>query len=128
MAKLIEVRKLAAVDMAWLGQRFILAEYALGVILPLTLGAFTLRSNLASASRSTWQTLLGLWLVGIAVNYVPLFLYAVFIARSGAVKTEGEPEIRHARRYGVQQTIILVPFLVVVISVIQEARRQKPCA
>ena len=41
MPKVIEIRKLAAVDMAWLGRRLILTEYALGVILPLALGALS---------------------------------------------------------------------------------------
>ena len=116
MPKLIEIRKLAAVDMAWLGPRVVLAEYAMGIILPLALGLFTLRST---------QTLLGVWLVTIAVNYVPLFLYAVSIARLGSVETEGRPEIKHARRYGVQQVIILVPCLVALIAAMQEIQRRR---
>ena len=125
MPKLIEIRKLAAVDMAWLGPRVVVAEYALGVILPLGLGGFTLRSTLSSSNPLTWQTVLGAWLVTIAANYVPLFLYAVSIAKAGSVEAEGRPEIPHASRYGVQQGIILVPFLVVVIAVVQERRRQR---
>lgn len=125
MPKLIEIRKLAAVDMAWLGPRIVVAEYALGVILPLALGAFTLRSTLSSSNGLTWQTFFGFWLVTIAVNYVPLLLYAVSIARAGTVEAEGRPEIANARRYGVQQAIILVPFLVAVIAAIQERRRRK---
>ena len=124
-SKLIEIRKLAAVDMAWLGSKIIIAEYALGVILPLVLGVFTLRSTLSSPTSVTWQTALGIWLVTIAANYVPLLLYAVSIARAGSVEAEGRPEISHSRRYGVQQIIILVPFFVVVIAVIQERRRRK---
>jgi hypothetical protein len=63
--------------------------------------------------------------MGISANYVPLFLYAVSLARSRTVQAEGKPEFRHARRYGVLQTIILVPFLVVVVSTIQEFQRRK---
>jgi hypothetical protein len=122
MPKLIEIRKLAAIDMAWLGSRVVVTEYALGVILPLALGGFTLRSTLSSPL--TWQTILGIWLVTISANYIPLLLYAISIAKSGTVEAEGRPEMSHARRYGVQQAIILVPFLVVVIAVIQERRRQ----
>lgn len=116
MPKLIEVRKLAAVDMAWLGPRIIIIEYAAGVILPLALGFLTLRST---------QTLLGVWLLTIAANYVPLLLYAVSIARLGSVEAEGGPEIKHARRYGFQQVIILVPCLVILIAIVQEIQRQK---
>ena len=112
--------------MAWLGPKVIVAEYAFGIVLPLALGALTLHSTLSSPNRWSSQTILGMWLVSIAANYVPLFLYALSIARAGTAKAEGESERPHARRYGVQQVIILIPFLVVVIAVIQEGRRRKP--
>ena len=112
--------------MAWLGPKVIVAEYAFGIILPLALGVFTLHSTFLPPYRLTRQTIFGFWLISIAANYIPLFLYAVSIARAGTVKAEGEPERPHARRYGVQQVIILIPFLVVIIAVIQERRRRKP--
>jgi len=121
MSRLIEVRKLAAVDMAWLGARVILAEYAAGVLLPLALGVLSLRTGLRGASSV--QFLLGVWLLAIAANYVPLFLYAVAIARSGSVELEGRPEIARAGRYGLQQVMILVPLMVVILSLLQERRR-----
>jgi hypothetical protein len=122
---LISIRKLAAVDMAWLGTRIILVEYALGIILPLILGVISIRSGFSSSVFSTWEAASGLWLVSIATNYVPLFIYAVLLAKGGTVKAEGEPELAHARRYGVQQIIILVPFLVVILALAQEARGRK---
>lgn len=121
---MISIRKLAAVDMAWLGARVILAEYALGIVLPLALGALSLRSGLSSEARVGWQVVMGVWLVGIAANYIPLFIYAVLIARAGTVKQEGSPELARARRYGLQQVVILVPLLVVVIALVQEGRRR----
>ena len=111
--------------MAWLGPRVIVAEYACGIILPLALGVLKLHSTFSSPNWLNWQTILGMWLVSIAANYVPLFLYALSIARAGTVKAEGEPELPHARRYGVQQVIILIPFLVAAIAVVQERRRRK---
>ena len=117
---MIKIRKLAAVDMAWLGTRVILTEYAIGVILPFILGLLSIRSGFFGPTPSAWEFVLGIWLVGIAANYVPLFIYAVLIAKAGTVKEEGEPEIAHAKRYGVQQVIILVPLLVVVVALIQE--------
>ena len=125
MTKLVEIRKLAAVDMAWLGARVIVAEYLIGVVLPLGLGVLTHRTLLAAQHPSMSQTLLGVWLVTIAANYVPLFLYAVSIARAGTAQAEGGPEREHARRYAVQQVMILVPFLVVAVAVWQELRRRK---
>jgi hypothetical protein len=122
---MIEIRKLAAVDMAWLGTRVILAEYALGVLLPAILGVISIRGGMSDTGQIGFGTTLGFWLIGIAANYVPLFIYAVLIARAGTAKAEGEPEIAHARRYGLQQVIILVPLLVVIVALVQERRRAR---
>jgi hypothetical protein len=121
---MIEVRKLAAVDMAWLGTRLIVTEYALGIILPLALGILSLRAGLAQEDKANWQTLLGIWLVTISANYVPLFLYAVVITRAGTVREEGQREFAHAGRYGIQQMIILVPLFVVILALAQERKRR----
>jgi len=118
----IIIRKLAAVDMAWLGARLILAEYALGILLPIALGLISIRAGYFRPVRTPWQIGLGIWLVCIGINYVPLFIYAVLIALGGSVKEEGQPEIAHARKYSVQQTVILVPFLVVILAVVQEVQ------
>jgi hypothetical protein len=125
--RMIQVRKLAAVDMVWLSTRVVLIEYALGVLLPLALGLASLGAGLTrSLELWNWQLIFGVWLVTIAANYVPLFLYALAIARAGTVKQEGEPELANARRYGIQQAIILVPFLVVALALAQERGRRKP--
>jgi hypothetical protein len=124
MARLIEIRKLAAVDMVWLGTRIIVAEYACGVVLPLALGVLTLHHAWSDGQPFSLQRLLGWWLIGISANYVPLLLYAVSIARSGSVETEGAPELARASRYGVQQSMILVPLLVVVVALFQEHRKR----
>lgn len=122
--RLIEVRKLAAVDMAWLGPRIVIVEYALGVIFPLVLGLLSARAGLTQPEPGNWQTMFGIWLVTIAANYVPLFLYALAILRADSVQKEGLPEFKHARRYCVQQAIILVPFLVAAVALAQERRRR----
>jgi hypothetical protein len=44
--RVIEVRKLAALDVAWLGTRLVLAEYAFCVVLP-ALGTLSLGSGAA---------------------------------------------------------------------------------
>ena len=121
---MINIRKLAAVDMALNGTRFIVTEFAIGIVLPLILGLFSIRDGLSGAVQISWQTLLGFWLISIAANYVPLFIYAVRIARGGTVMEEGQSELAHAKRYSIQQVIILVPFLVVFLAIIQESRRR----
>jgi len=71
MPRLIEIRKLAAVDMAWLGTRLIVAEYAFGVVLPLTLGVLTLRRTLLAAQPSAFQLALAIWLLRSFFEDVP---------------------------------------------------------
>jgi hypothetical protein len=122
---MINIRKLAAVDMVWLGTRVIIAEYALGVILPLILGLISIRSGFFSPALSVWEAALGIWLVTIAANYIPLFIYAVLVKKNGTMEEEGQPELAHAKRYGIQQVVILIPFLVVILTLTQELRRQK---
>lgn len=114
---MINLRKLAAMDMALHGVRIITAEFAIGIVLPLALGLLSLRSGPLGLD---WQTVSGVWLIGIAANYLPLFFYAVAIARAGTAKAEGEPEFARARRYNVQQLLILVPFLIAVAALVQE--------
>ena len=121
----IQIRKLAAVDMLWLGKRVVLIEYALGVVLPLALGVLSVQKGLSQHDPTGFQMIMGVWLVAIAANYVPLLLHAVAIARSGAVEPEGRPELARAGRYGVQQVMILVPLLVVGLALSQERERRR---
>jgi len=120
----MNIRRLVAVDMAWLGAPFILAEYALGVMLPFILGTLSMRAGLFGRTPAAWQTIMGFWLVTIAMNYVSLFIYAVLIARGRSVKEEGMAELKNAKRYGTQQLIILVPFAVVIAALLQEQSRR----
>ena len=50
----INVRKLAALDIAFLGPKLILAEFGVGVFLSAAIGLVTLKR-----SHSAWQMLLG---------------------------------------------------------------------
>ncbi len=119
---MINIRKLAAVDMARFGTRLIVAEYALGIILPVFLGLISIHAGLFGPAPSDSRTIIGIWLLGIAANYVPLFIYGMLIARGGTTKEEGLPEFAHAKKYGVQQIMILVPLMVVIVTLVQEGR------
>lgn len=111
---IIEIRKLAAVDMAWLGWRIIIPEYLFGILLPFALGFLSIHRG---------QILMGIWLVTIAINYIPLFIYAVNLKQTNSIEKEGKPEIVRAKKYGVQQIVILVPLLVVILALLQESRK-----
>ena len=121
---MINIRKLAAVDMAIHGARFIVAEYAIGVILPLILGVVPIRSIFFGVVYAGWEIVLVFWLLGASANYIPLLIYAILIARGGTIKEEGQPELARVKRYNVQQVIILVPFLVAVLALVQENHQQ----
>jgi hypothetical protein len=122
---MVNIRKLVAVDMVLHGTRFIVAEFAIGVILLLVLGYVSIFAGFFNFAQSGLQTVIGYWMLGIAVNYIPLFIYAVLIARGGTVKAEGEPELVHIKRYNVQQLIVFIPLLIALVALIQEVQRQK---
>ncbi len=122
---MINIRKLVALDMLLHGTRFILAEFAFGVLCPLLLFVLFLRAKLLGGDEPLWVTLMDCWLIGIAINYIPLFIYAVMIARKGSVAEEGQPERASVIKYSIQQFIIFIPLLVALIAFIQENRRQR---
>lgn len=72
----IDFRKLAAVDIAFLGSQLILAEFSIGVFGSLALGLLTLLR-----SHSVGTVTLGCYLLFVGINYVPLLFYATRIVR-----------------------------------------------
>jgi hypothetical protein len=122
---MMDVRRLAALDM-WGsagGRRrrvVIRWEFVLGTFGCFALGAVVV----ASASSSLWL-LIGVWLVGAGINYVPLALYASALSRPGALEREleGVETGRELRRAGIQQLWIAVPGSVALAALIQERPR-----
>jgi hypothetical protein len=118
----VNARKLAAIDLHFLGPRVILAEFALGVSGPIVLGFLTLRG----ASRHGWPwgvTLFGAYLISLGLNYVPLLLHAIDLVRSRGASCEIADELleRRAafRRYRRQSLYLLVPLVVPMIALQQ---------
>ena len=115
----VGVRRLVALDM-WgtVGSRrrrkLIRAEFVAGVVGCLALGV------LALGEGSGWMILVGVWLVGAGVNYVPLAVEAVRLSRPGALEAEVDGlDVRsELRRVGLHQLWIAVPFAVAVFSVL----------
>ena len=64
-ALVLNPRKLAAIDIAFLGARLIIAEYAIAVLVAPALGVLTLVRG-----GSYWQLALGLYLILLGINYV----------------------------------------------------------
>jgi hypothetical protein len=65
-----------------------------------------------------------LFLTGI--NYVPLLVYAIIIARLGTAAKEVEYGLEHDkqynRKYSVQQLMIFIPLTIAVLTVLQETK------
>ena len=114
---MVDVRRLAALDM-WGSagsirrRRIIRAEFVVGVVGCTSLGL------LVVARGSGWMVLLGIWLVGAGVNYVPLALYAHSLSRPGVLEAElAEVDVRSELRHaGLQQFWIAVPLAVAVFA------------
>ena len=112
---MIDVRKLAAIDLYFLGPRIILAEFGLGVPIMLVLGILNLRAGLLR-THALWQIALGAYFILLAVNYIAMLWCAVDIARNGNPADELGDELRDKgaamRKYRKQSLWLLVPLAV----------------
>ena len=121
---MIEIRKLAAIDLAFLGSKIIIPEFLLGVIGPAALGIF-----IALRSHTPTQQLLAAYFLSLSLNYVPLLFYAIRIGRSGTARQEIEDDLAYGksaamRKYRRGSLLLLVPFLVPVLAFAQSRRGQ----
>lgn len=123
----VNVRRLAALDMALHGPRLILIEFAVGVVGCAVLGIFSVALGVRLLARGlTWQLFLGIALLWVALNYVPLLLHAIDIVRRGSARQEAAYELAHpeiVRRYSVLQMWLLVPFAMVIMALAQRGAR-----
>jgi len=102
----------------------VLIEFAGAVALTGALAGLSLRSGLSGPGRPVLgEIVLGGVFLSIAVNYIPLLVYAIVLIRAGTARQEVAPELEHPqysqRRYGIQQFLLMVPFAVLVLAVVQ---------
>ena len=116
---MVDFRKLAAVDIAYLGSRLILAEFSIGVFGSLALGLFALLR-----SRSLGGIALASYLLSIGVNYIPLLLYAISLVRLDSARYEIDEDTADKRRifrkYRRQSLLLLVPLAVPILVLARE--------
>jgi glycerol-3-phosphate acyltransferase PlsY len=127
--RMINVRKLAALDIAFHGPRFILIEFGLGVFGCAAFGLFSLYfAFLHGPAHALFAAIIGCCLLWIALNYVPLLLYAIALTRRKSVQQEVAFELAHrdryARKYTLQSTLILVPFAILLLAAYQELQKR----
>jgi hypothetical protein len=124
---LIDMRRLAAVDLygrrsTKRRRRLILAEFVLAAIdVPLLGQAILL------AASSTPRVLLGAYLTGVGLNYIPLALHAIPLSRAGKLDAEladadAEAELR---RYTAKQILIGIPLLLLILGTAQFAASRR---
>jgi hypothetical protein len=128
---MLNVRKLAAIDLAFLGSKVILTEFTLGVAGSTILGILTLRAGI-HRFHSARMIVLGAYLLSLGINYVPLLLHVIDIARQGSAGLEIADELgdRRAafRKYRRQSLLLLIPLLVLVVAIVQEVTRRHSMA
>jgi len=111
----INIRKLAALDIALHGQLPITIEFIFGVFGIATIGILTLSGNL----------ILGVYLMFTAFNYVPILIYSFLIGKNA--KKEARVEMsnpkRYVPKYNFQQLIIFIPLAIVILSILQEFQK-----
>lgn len=123
---IVNIRKLAAIDISFLGPWVILTEFAIGVLGPFVLGGLTLRMAL----RHGWPlnlTLFGTYLLSLGLNYIPLLLHAVSLVLSQSVSDEIADELSDRRiafrKYRRQSLYLLVPLVVPIAAILQQWQR-----
>ena len=71
---------------------------------------------------------MGYFLLWIALNYVPLLMYAISIVRNKSARQEVAYEIEHKdiymRKYRRQSTILLIPLAVPALAIYQELQKR----
>jgi hypothetical protein len=119
---MINVRKLVAIELAFLGPRFILAEYAIAAVGGVFLGVLSLRAGLMR-TQAAWQILLGIYLLFLALTYAVLLGYAIEMARRGKARDEIADELADKstafRKYRRQSLWLLVPLAVPIAAMSQ---------
>jgi uncharacterized protein YybS (DUF2232 family) len=117
----MNVGRLVELDMAFLGPRVIIFEFAAGVAGGLALGVFSLAyAARAHAGIASWPVGLGVELAAIGINYVPLLAEAMRRRKDAVGRAATKAAIRddpaEARSYGLRQVWILIPGAVVVFA------------
>jgi hypothetical protein len=104
-------RRLAAIDILFLGYVFVLAEYALGSFGLLSMGLFVLIPG-----HSHGQVALGMYLICLGINYIPMLSYAVAIGNKQNAQNELRDELEDQKtamtKYRRLSLLLLVPLLV----------------
>lgn len=125
---IINIRKLVALDMVFHRPKLILAEFILGVFGSAALALVIAAPGFFAGHVSLEQILVSGYILCIGLNYVPLLLYAISIARRGSAREEVAFELtqreRYGRKYTAQSVLLLLPLVVPILAVYQEWQKK----
>lgn len=124
----INIRKLVALDMVFHRPKLILAEFVLVVFGSLALGCVIAAPGFFAGHWNLTQILVSGYMLCIALNYMPLLLYAVGIARRGSAREEVAFELtqkeHYGRKYTAQSFLLLLPLVVPILAIYQARQKQ----
>ena len=124
--RIINVRKLAALDIALHGAPLILVEFGAAIAIGAAGGVWLISTALpVSQGAALFRLVLGAYLLCVAINYVPLLLYGIAVARRRSARQEAAAELaekdgRSARRYGAQSLLLILPLVIPALALAQE--------
>ncbi|HEY7358212.1 MAG TPA: hypothetical protein VH590_17145 [Ktedonobacterales bacterium] len=126
---IINIRKLVALDMVFHRPKLILAEFILGVFGSAALAVVIAAPGFFAGHVSLEQILVSGYILCIGLNYVPLLLYAISIARRGSAQAEVAFELAHKERYACkysdQSFLLLLPLVVPILAISQEWQKNR---
>lgn len=118
----IDFKKLAAIDLAFLGPKFIIAEFAFGLLFSISLGIFALLR-----AHSLGGAAVGAYLICLGINYGPMLAYALAIGNRENARQELGDELSEERaamsKYRRQSLLLLVPLIVPIFAIFRHAPR-----
>ncbi|MGB8478244.1 MAG: hypothetical protein WCE63_05315 [Acidobacteriaceae bacterium] len=89
--------------------------------------ALPLAASFSFGATRSGKLVLGLYLISLGINYVPMLVYAVGITRSQSARVEMGDEFIDKRRvmakYRRHSMLLLVPLLVPMLALVQELRK-----
>jgi hypothetical protein len=123
---IINVRKLVALDIALHGAPLILVEFGAAIAISAPLGAWLTSTAIpVSQGAALFRLVLGVYFLCVAINYVPLLLYGIAVARRRSARQEAADELaekdgQSARRYGAQSLLLILPLVIPALALAQE--------
>lgn len=117
--RLVNIRRLVALDIFLHGSRFILIEFGVGTPAIILVGLWL--------TLTGTSVILGIYFFLTGVNYLPLLIYAILIVKKHSAESEVKNGLaqnpHYVRKYSLQQLVIFIPLAIVAVALIQETQK-----